>query len=98
MQPGLQPSSYADATPFPSAIGEWCRVLGSSNVDFDPALLHAAETATFETAGRIPVILRAETVNQVTEIVRIATRFRFPVYPVSSGKNWGYGSRVPPVG
>jgi 4-cresol dehydrogenase (hydroxylating) len=27
--------------------------------------------------------------------MRIANQFRVPVYPISSGKNWGYGSRVP---
>ncbi len=97
MQGGLKQSIYPDATPFPTAVSEWIRVLGSSNVDFDPGLLQAAETATFETTGRIPVILRPGSVDQVSGIVRIASRFRFPVYPVSSGKNWGYGSRVPPV-
>ena len=29
------------------------------------------------------------------DCVRIANRFRVPLYPISSGKNWGYGSRVP---
>ena len=27
---------------------------------------------------------------------RTANRFRIPIYPISSGLNWGYGSRVPP--
>ena len=43
------------------------------------------------------MILRPENGSaQVREIVRIAARYSFPIYPVSSGKNWGYlGSRVP---
>jgi len=31
----------------------------------------------------------------VQECLRIANRYGIPVYPISSGKNWGYGSRVP---
>lgn len=31
-------------------------------------------------------------------MVRIANACRVPVYPVSRGKNWGYGSRVPVTG
>jgi 4-cresol dehydrogenase (hydroxylating) len=27
-------------------------------------------------------------------VVRIANQFRVPIYPISSGKNWGYGSRA----
>jgi 4-cresol dehydrogenase (hydroxylating) len=33
----------------------------------------------------------------VCEVVRIANRHTVSIYPVSSGKNWGYGSRVPVV-
>ena len=33
--------------------------------------------------------------DEVQSVVRIANRFRVPIYPFSTGKNWGYGSRVP---
>lgn len=56
-----------------------------------------AETATFETNSQIPAILRPGTASEVSEVVRIASRYRCQVYPVSSGRNWGYGSRVPPA-
>ncbi|HAA12689.1 MAG TPA: hypothetical protein DCE41_13735, partial [Cytophagales bacterium] len=29
------------------------------------------------------------------QVMRSATKYGVPVYPVSQGKNWGYGSRVP---
>ena len=29
--------------------------------------------------------------------MRAANEHRAPIYPVSTGKNWGYGSRVPPT-
>ncbi|MBV8476021.1 MAG: FAD-dependent oxidoreductase, partial [Acidobacteria bacterium] len=55
------------------------------------------EVATFATWQRVPAILRPANRNQVQECFRIANRFGTPLYPISSGKNWGYGSRVPPA-
>jgi 4-cresol dehydrogenase (hydroxylating) flavoprotein subunit len=61
----------------------------------DETQIERAETATFRTHQTIPVILRPGNREQVSAIMRVANRHRVPVYPVSSGKNWGYGSRVP---
>jgi len=36
-------------------------------------------------------------VEQVQQIVRIARRFRVPLYPISTGKNFGYGGPSPNV-
>jgi 4-cresol dehydrogenase (hydroxylating) len=33
--------------------------------------------------------------EEVQACVRIANSLQIPIYPVSKGKNWGYGSRVP---
>jgi 4-cresol dehydrogenase (hydroxylating) len=62
----------------------------------DPERLAAAATATFETHQSIPFILRPQTMAEVQACVRDANEQGFSVYPVSSGKNWGYGSSVPP--
>lgn len=80
-----------------AALSEWTHLLGESNVEFDPDVLRSAETATFTTTSTIPVILRPGTVSEVSEVVRTASRLGCPVYPISSGRNWGYGSRVPPT-
>src|SRR5262249_62028877 len=40
-------------------------------------------------------IVRPATRGEVQHCVRVADRFAVPLYAVSSGKNWGYGSRVP---
>ncbi len=79
------------------ATREWTGLLGPSFVISQPEALLAAETATFPTDQRVSVILRPENPREVSELVRIAGRHKIPVYPVSSGKNWGYGSRVPVV-
>src|SRR5437764_4489332 len=74
---------------------EWAGAIGPDFVVSDSAELRAAETATFQTTQKIPVILRPGSSEQVCEVVRIASRHGVALYPVSSGKNWGYGSRVP---
>ncbi|MFN0171110.1 MAG: FAD-binding oxidoreductase [Bryobacteraceae bacterium] len=78
-----------------SATREWVDILGSEHVISQPNLLKQAETATFATSHRIQIILRPANREQVQECLRVANRHRAPVYPISTGKNWGYGSRVP---
>ncbi len=82
---------------FAAAVDSWVQVLGPEFVISDCHSLTVAETATFATSQKIPVILRPADRNQAQECVRIANRWNTPLYPVSSGKNWGYGSRVPPL-
>jgi (+)-pinoresinol hydroxylase len=36
-----------------------------------------------------------DTVEQVQEIVRIANRYKVPLYPISTGRNLGYGGSAP---
>ena len=59
--------------------------------------LQAAESATFGTQQKISFILRPRDRAGVVMAVRVANEYNLPLYPVSSGKNWGYGSRVPVV-
>ena len=80
---------------FAASLAEWIRVVGREFVETDERVLRIS--ATFETSQRVPAILRPANVAEVQQCLRIANRFHIPVYPISSGKNWGYGSRVPPV-
>jgi 4-cresol dehydrogenase (hydroxylating) len=80
-----------------AALPEWTEALGPAFVVLERGKLAAAEAATFLTSQRIPAILRPADRDEVCEIVRIANRHGVALYPVSSGKNWGYGSRVPAV-
>jgi 4-cresol dehydrogenase (hydroxylating) len=36
-----------------------------------------------------------DSADQVVELVKIANRFRIPIYPISTGKNLGYGGAAP---
>ena len=79
------------------AILEWTEVLGAEFVITDSVALRTSETATFETTQQVPAILRPQSRDEVQECVRIANRNAVPLYPVSTGFNWGYGSRVPVI-
>ncbi len=80
-----------------SALQHWSQVVGADFVQADPRSLQRAETATFFTSQRISAIVRPANREEVQECLRIANRRGTPLYPISSGKNWGYGSRVPPA-
>lgn len=41
------------------------------------------------------VVIPSETI-QVQEIIKLANKYLIPLYPISQGKNWGLGSRLPP--
>src|SRR5262249_1953249 len=80
---------------FGAALGGWERVLGTAHVMLNPELLQAANTATFPTRARVWAILKPANREQVQSCVRVANCYDIAIHPVSSGKNWGYGSRVP---
>ena len=83
-------------TGIPAAARDaWIAIVGRDHVVDDDAARQAAATATFSTRVRVPLIVRPETREQVQACVRVANEHRIPVYPISSGLNWGYGSRVP---
>jgi 4-cresol dehydrogenase (hydroxylating) flavoprotein subunit len=77
------------------ALAAFRDAVGDDHVVTDPASLAAAGTATFATHARAPAIVRPASTAEVQACLRVANRFRVPVYPVSRGKNWGFGSRVP---
>lgn len=76
-------------------IGDLGRAVGPEHVLADPKVLADYERATFETSQRIAVVVRPANSSEVQAVVRIAARYELPLYPVSCGRNWGLGSRVP---
>ncbi|MFM6158369.1 MAG: FAD-dependent oxidoreductase, partial [Sphaerospermopsis kisseleviana] len=74
----------------------WEKILGAENVLTENHIIDAAATATFATKQRVLAIIRPGDRSQVQECVRIANEYKIPIYPISGGKNWGLGSRVPP--
>jgi 4-cresol dehydrogenase (hydroxylating) len=78
-----------------AALAAWRNLLGPEHVVTDTATLASTETATFATTQRVPAVLRPGSRREVQECVRVANLHGVPLYPVSTGLNWGYGSAVP---
>ncbi|MBW4479554.1 MAG: FAD-binding oxidoreductase [Tolypothrix brevis GSE-NOS-MK-07-07A] len=70
-------------------------IVSSENVLTDEATISAVQTATFATTQTVPAIIRPGNRAEVQECVQIANQYKTPIYPISKGKNWGYGSSVP---
>jgi 4-cresol dehydrogenase (hydroxylating) flavoprotein subunit len=77
------------------ALNAWRKLLGEAHVQTESSPVAAAQTATFATTQKIPGILFPGNRAEVQDCLRIANRHGVAVYPISSGKNWGYGSQVP---
>jgi len=91
----LSLGSDAPTCDFEAALNKWRSRIGIDNVLTDAHSLEAAQTSTFRTHTRVPAIIRPADRAEVQDCVRIANDSGVPIYPVSTGKNWGYGSRVP---
>ncbi|MEO0974673.1 MAG: FAD-binding oxidoreductase, partial [Pseudomonadota bacterium] len=77
------------------AIEAWSALLGDGDVITDTRTYNV-DTSSFRVP--IPAALRPRCVKEVQEIVRIAQRYGVPLSPVSTGRNWGYGSSLPARG
>jgi 4-cresol dehydrogenase (hydroxylating) len=78
-----------------STLAAFVRIVGPEHVVVEPDALAAAERATFATSARIAAIVRPADRDEVQRCVRAANEHGVPLYPISRGKNWGLGSRVP---
>ncbi len=78
-----------------NVLQAWQAVLTSDYLLTDTAFISTYEQATFATTQKVFAFLRPENVAQVQECVKIANQYKTPLYPISRGKNWGLGSRVP---
>lgn len=80
-------------TSFALATDAWRQAIGDCQVLHDTTK-YRADTSSF--TAQIPLALRPVCAEQVPRIVRIAQQFSVPIYPISTGRNWGYGTSVPP--
>jgi FAD/FMN-containing dehydrogenase len=78
-----------------SAINDWRSIVGTDNVVTEKDELRAAGTTTFATEQEIACIVRPASRADVQKCVRIANEHAISVYPISRGRNYGMGSRVP---
>jgi 4-cresol dehydrogenase (hydroxylating) len=92
--PGVSPSDFAAALgQFAEAVGKAWVFTSDEDVDlyrdaFSPFLGEPEERVA--SAAVAP-----DGVEQVQRIVRIANQYRIPLYPISTGRNLGYGGSAP---
>jgi 4-cresol dehydrogenase (hydroxylating) len=84
-----------DPTKLAIAITAWRARLGESAVLPDAAAQQQYGVPTTGAERSIPAALRPASVDDVVAIVDIARRYGIPLYPISTGRNWGYGSATP---
>ena len=76
-------------------INELKNILGSEHITYDDKVLNEYETATFKTKRKITAIARPKNTDEVQQCIKTANKYKLPVYPISTGLNTGYGSKVP---
>ncbi len=84
------------STPLERALAEWETVLTSRGVRRGSRADHAYGSNTLAMKTTLPAALRPDSVSQIKPLLRIARRHKVALYPVSTGRNWGYGSALPP--
>ncbi|NEQ87395.1 MAG: FAD-binding oxidoreductase, partial [Moorea sp. SIO2I5] len=77
------------------ALEAWVNILGSENVLTSEVEVTAREKATFATTPKILGVIKPSNRQEVQASVKIANQYKIRLYPISCGKNWGLGSRVP---
>ncbi len=79
------------------AIAAWRAALGADRVDASAETIGRYARTTQAEAPRPSCVLFPANTEQVQAAVRVASDCGVPVYPISCGKNWGYGDACAPV-
>lgn len=77
-----------------AAVAEARRLLGDAHVITGDALAPWLRNCAALTR-QVPALFRPGSVDEVQELVRLAGRHGLPLHPISRGRNWGMGSRLP---
>ncbi len=80
---------------FEQGIKEMRRIVGEDYVVIEGDELEQVSRATIPEPKRPSALVRPGNAQEVADIVKISQRCGIPIWPVSSGKNWGYGSATP---
>lgn len=88
------PSMHAMDSLF-EALSAWEGLLGAANVVLGTAALRPYSADTSGLVRKVPAALRIETEPLLQAVLRVAQHHRVAVYPLSTGRNWGYGTALP---
>ncbi len=78
-----------------AAVAQWQLLLGVGQVLSAQAAAQAYGHDTSAAQRQVLAALRIQDRSSLPAVMRIASAYRVPVYPISTGKNWGYGSALP---
>jgi 4-cresol dehydrogenase (hydroxylating) len=80
---------------FEAAITQLRLLLSDENVLTNEASLERYRWCTLPVQRDIAAVLRPGSVEEIQQIVRIANAHHVSLYPISTGRNWGYGAAQP---
>ncbi len=78
-----------------SAIEAWRQEIGENAVAADPEFLTTYTESACASQRQVIAVLMPGSLEDVQKIVATANTHKVPIYPVSGGKQWGMGSRLP---
>ena len=80
-----------------AAISDWTDLLGPDRAVATDELIDRYAKTTQDKATRPCCILYPTSTPEVQRVVQIASKHGVVVYPISRGKNWGYGDACAPT-
>ena len=78
-----------------SAIEQWQALLGESKVLVGSSVVDKYGRDTTGAQRQVLAALLLDDAQSVSTVMRISSQHRVPVYPISTGQNWGYGTALP---
>ena len=78
-----------------AAIEAWRQELGENAVLADAEFLATYTESVCASQRQVVAVLRPGSLEDVQKIVATANVHKIPLYPISCGKQWGMGSRLP---
>jgi len=92
-----QARPLAPAAALNDALVRWRAALGDAHVAAEGPELAARSRSTLPSSARPVAVLRPGSREDVVAALRIAAACGVPLYPISAGRNWGYGDACPPT-
>ena len=80
-----------------SALAQWREALGAEHVRCDDETLDRYSRTCLPQSTRPCAVLCPGSTDEVAAAAKIATENRASLYPISRGKNWGYGAACAPT-
>lgn len=78
-----------------AACRAWGALLGAEAVQRAPEVLARYGRTTLADAPAPIAVVRPQVAGQIPAVVRVAAAHRVPLYPISLGRNWGFGDACP---